>query len=732
MFYKTPDLKQVKDMFKKFYLVLIVGATLACSAKPAKTIKVDGSKNIQPDEQQAVVVKTIAAMISKYNYKKVDLNDSISTVIYNRYIKMMDESHNYFLASDIADFDKYKTVLDDDAKNGNLNDAFYMFNVYQKRYIDRIKYSITQLDNDFDYAKNDQFTYDRDNMPWVKTEAEMNKLWTERVKYDMLNLKLAGNDVAKNKETLRKRYENLLSQANKLNNQDVFQLFMDAFTNAIDPHTNYFNPANAANFNIDMSRQLEGIGAGLNIENEFVIIKSLTAGGPAEKSKQVSVDDRIVGVAQGPGGEFQNVVGWRIENAIALIRGKKGTIVRLELLPKGTSVGSKPKIVELVREKIILKDESAKKEIRTYNENGKTIKIGVISVPAFYIDFNDYKSGNPNYKSTTHDVKLLIDSLKLQGVDGIVMDMRQNGGGSLLEAVDLTGLFIKTGPVVQVRSGNDEVEVDKDEDPLIAWSGPLAILVDRFSASATEIFSGAIQDYGRGIILGTQTYGKGSVQNAIDLDKVIPPSMLQRAAALVGKDKKTPMAITGSQSVFGQLNLTIAKFYRITGNSTQHKGVTPDIAFPSIIPMDKYGEDTEPSAMPFDIIAKTNYTKVGDFSTVLPQLQKLHDQRMTASPNYKYMLQDIDEIKKHEAEKSVTLNEAKLKAQRDADDKKQFEENNQRRVAMGLAALKKGETKKRGDDLDFLKREAGQVLTDYISLDNKFTSTTAPALPVQQ
>jgi len=732
MFYKTPDLKQVKDMFKKFYLVLVVGATLACSAKPAKTIKVDGSKNIQPDEQQAVVVKTIAAMISKYNYKKVELNDSMSTVIYNRYIKLMDESHNYFLASDIADFDKYKTVLDDDAKNGNLNDAFYIFNVYQKRYIDRIKYSITQLDNDFDYAKNDQFTYDRDNLAWVKSEAEMNKIWTERVKYDMLNLKLAGTDVAKNKETLRKRYENLLSQANKLNNQDVFQIFMDAFTNAIDPHTNYFNPANAANFNIDMSRQLEGIGAGLNIENEFVIIKSLTAGGPAEKSKQVSVDDRIVGVAQGPGGEFQNVVGWRIENAIALIRGKKGTIVRLELLPKGTSVGSKPKIVELVREKIILKDESAKKEIRTYNENGKTIKIGVISVPAFYIDFNDYKSGNPNYKSTTHDVKLLIDSLKQQGVDGIVMDMRQNGGGSLLEAVDLTGLFIKTGPVVQVRSANDEIEVDKDEDPSIAWNGPLAILVDRFSASATEIFSGAIQDYGRGIILGTQTYGKGSVQNAIDLDRVIPPSMLQRAAALVGKDKKSPTAITGSQSVFGQLNLTIAKFYRITGNSTQHKGVTPDIAFPSIIPMDKYGEDTEPSAMPFDIIAKTNYTKVGDFSTVLPQLQKLHDQRMSASPNYKYMLQDIDEIKKHEAEKSVTLNEAKLKAQRDADDKKQFEENNQRRVAMGLPALKKGETKKRGDDLDFLKREAGQVLTDYISLDNKFTSTTAPALPVQQ
>ncbi|MEO6978865.1 MAG: carboxy terminal-processing peptidase, partial [Mucilaginibacter sp.] len=535
-------------------------------------------------------------------------------------------------------------------------------------------------------------------------------------------------DVAKSKDLLKKRYENLLAQANKLNNQDVFQVFMDAFTESIDPHTSYFNPANAANFNIDMSRQLEGIGAGLNIENEFVIIKSLTAGGPAEKSKQVNVDDRIVGVAQGPGGEFQNVVGWRIDNAIALIRGKKGTIVRLELLPKGQSVGSKPKIVELTREKIILKDESAKKEIRTYNQNGKIVKIGVISVPAFYIDFNDYKSGNPNYKSTTHDVKLLIDSLKQQGVDGIVMDMRQNGGGSLLEAVDLTGLFIKTGPVVQVRNPNNEIEVDKDEDPSVAYSGPLAILVDRFSASATEIFSGAIQDYGRGIILGSQTYGKGSVQNAIDLDRVIPPSMLERAAALVGKDKKAVKVSTGSQSVFGQLNLTIAKFYRITGNSTQHKGVTPDITFPSVIPMEKYGEDTEPSAMPFDVIAKSDYTKVGDFTPVLPQLTKLHDARMAVSPNYKFMLQDIAEGKKHEAEKSVTLNEQKLKDQRDADEKKQFEENNQRRVAMGLQPLKKGQTRQRGEDLDFLKREAGQVLTDYITLDNKFSSTTTPAV----
>lgn len=710
-------------MFKKLYLLLVLGLALACKATPAKQIKVPGSNDIQPDEQQSIVCKTVAQLVSGYNYKKVPLDDSISKVIFNRYIKMLDESHNYFLASDIADFEKYKTVLDDDVQTGNLADVFYMFNVYQKRYVEHVKYSLAQIDDNFDYTKNETFTFDREDLPWLASQAEMDNSWKERVKYDLLNLKLANSDMAKNKETLKKRYENLLSQTAKLNNQDVFQLFMDAFTNAIDPHTNYFNPANAAQFNIEMTRQLEGIGASLLSENEFVTIKTVVPGGPADKSKQINIDDRIFAVAQGKDGEFQNIVGWRTENAIALIRGSKGTIVRLEILPKGVSVSSKPKIVEMVREKIILKDQSAKKEIRTYNNNGKEIKIGVISVPAFYIDFNDYRTGNPNYKSTTHDVKLLIDSLKQQNVDGIVMDMRYNGGGSLMEAVDLTGLFIKTGPVVQVRDARNQVEVNKDEDPSIAYSGPLAVLVDRASASATEIFSGAIQDYGRGIIIGTQTYGKGSVQQPYDLDKLINPSLLERTVALLNKNKKP--VVTGSQSVLGQLNLTIGKFYRITGNSTQHKGVMPDIQLPSIIPLDKYGEDTEPSAMPFDVIAKTDYTKAGDFSAVLPRLQKLHDQRMATSDNYKFLEEDIAEFKKHDADKTVTLNEEQLKKQRDAEEKKTQEDETKRRVAMGLPALKKGQAKPRNEDIDFLKREAGQILTDYITLDNKFTSTPA-------
>jgi carboxyl-terminal processing protease len=737
MFYFIPDLKKVKDMFKQFYVVLVLGTALACHAATPKPVKVQGSNNLEPTAQQSVICKTVAGFITNYNYKKVELNDSLSTVIYNRYLKSLDENHNYLLASDVADFDKYKTVLDDDIKSGNLTDVFYMFNVFQKRYEERIKFSLAQLDKTFDFTKDESFTYDRDKLPYAASLNDLNTDWTKRVKYDMLNLMLANNDVAKNKETLRKRYETLLKQTNQLEANDVFQIFMDDFTEAVDPHTNYFTPPNAANFTMEMTRQLEGIGATLQTKNEYVTIQSLVPGGPADKSHQVNTGDRIVGVAQGKDGEFQDIIGWRIDNAIKLIRGTKGTLVKLKLLPQGKTAGDKPTIVEITREKIVLQDQLAKEEIRTYNNNGKTVKIGIINVPAFYSDYNAYKNGDANYHTTTRDVKLILDTLKSKGVNGVVIDLREDGGGSLAEAISLAGLFIKTGPVVQVRDTRDKIESDDDDDPSIAYDGPMAVLVDRFSASASEIFSGAMQDYGRAIIIGTQTYGKGSVQTQIDLDKVISTSIADKVSSMVAGSKSTTtrttmvngkpvkIASTGSESTYGQLNLTIAKFYRITGNSTQHRGVIPDIKFPSVIPLDKYGEDTEPSAMPFDVIPKSNYTKVGDFTNVIPPLTKMHEQRMSTDPSYKYLLEDIEDYKKSLAEKTVPLNEEKLKKQRDADEQKTFDRDNERRVALGLQPLKKGAPKPKHEDLDFLKFEAGQILTDYINLDSKVTRVNA-------
>ncbi|HEY9047758.1 MAG TPA: carboxy terminal-processing peptidase [Ohtaekwangia sp.] len=688
-------------MVRKVYVALAL-AVVCISHLPVFAERVE----LMPDEEQIIVCRKIAEIITHYNYKKVELNDSISAVIFNNYIKSLDENHSYFLASDIKGFGAYKTTLDDDIKVGNLLNAFAIFNVFQKRYVEHLQYALASVDKNFNFNEKDTYVYDRTELPWPASQAAMDNLWNQRVKYDLLNLKLANANMAQNKETLKKRYESLLSQVNKLSSQDVFQSFMDAFTEAIDPHTQYFNPSNAANFNIEMSRQVEGIGITPVSENEYITIKSIVPGGPADKSKQLNVDDRIIAIAQGESGEFQNIIGWRLDNAIALIRGAKGTTVRLEVLPAGKSAGAKPKVVELVREKIILKDQSARKEIRTYKAaNGKAIRIGVISIPAFYIDFNDYKSGNPNYKSTTRDVKLLLDTLKQQKVDGVVIDLRENGGGSLLEAIELTGLFIKSGPVVQVRNAMNQVDVEMDEDNTVAYEGPLGILVDRLSASASEIFSGAIQDYGRGIIMGTQTYGKGSVQNVIDLDEILGAPERDEASALTNE--------VPGQNSYGQLNLTIAKFYRISGNSTQHKGVTPDISFPSLIPLDKYGEDTEPAAMPFDVIDKTKYTKAGDLTSVLPRLKKLHDQRMATSVSYKYMLEDIALYGKRET--GISLNETELKKQRDIEEQKIFDRTNQHRAALGLPALQRGDSTPVDEDMDFMILEAGQILTDLIS-----------------
>ncbi|MES2378515.1 MAG: carboxy terminal-processing peptidase [Bacteroidota bacterium] len=709
-------------MFKRFYFVLAISAALACKAAPAKPVNVPGSNNLEPTEQQSMICKTVAKFISQYNYKKVELNDSLSAVIYDRYIKSLDEGHNYLIASDIKDFDKYKNSLSDDIKNGNLNDIYYIFNVFQKRYTERIKYSIAQLDKTFDFTQKESFTYDRANLPWVATEADMNTEWSKRVKYDMLNLTLASTDMAKNKEKLKKRYEDLLLQNNKLNTNDVFQIFMDDFTNAIDPHTNYFDPFHAAQFNMEMSRSLQGIGATLETKNEYISIQSLVAGGPADKSHQINVGDRILAVAQGKDGEFQDIIGWRIDNAIKLIRGTKGTLVRLKILPQGKTAGDQPKTVEIIREKIVLKDQLVKQEVKTYNNNGKTYKIGVINVPAFYADFAAHRAGDPNYQSTTRDMRLAIDTLKRAGVDGIVVDLRQNGGGALDEAISLTGLFIKTGPVVQVKDTRNEIDAQRDEDPSVAYSGPMAVLIDRFSASASEIFAGAIQDYGRGLIIGTQSYGKGTVQNQIDLDKIITPSVAEQLGLT-----KSKTVSTGSENMFGQLNLTIAKFYRISGSSTQHKGVIPDISFPSLIPLDKYGEDTEPSALPFDMIPRSDYTKVGDFSSVIPQLTKMHDQRVITNPGYKALVQSVEDYKKAEKEKSVSLNQEQLKKQRAEDEQKTFDRDNSLRISLGLKPLKKGEPKPKKEDLDPLKLEAGQILIDYINLDNKVTRVGVPA-----
>lgn len=701
------DYKSFKEMLKKIFLALFIAGTLACKADPRVNARVDGVENLQPDPQQSLITRELVNLIENFHYKKVALNDSVSNVIYTRYLEALDPTRSYFLKSDVEQFEKFRNTFDDDLSEGDLSAPFFMYNVFQKRYIERINYSLNQIGKPFDFTKSETYTYNREKLPYFTDLSESDKNWQKRIKYELLNLKLAGSDPAKNTETLKQRYTNLLSLAKKINNQDVFQRLMDAFTEAIDPHTNYFNPSNAQAFNENMARTFEGIGARLQQDNEVVKVAEIIPGGPAFKAKNLQVNDKIIGVAQG-NEEFVDIIGWRIDAAVSKIKGPKGTRVRLKIIPAGQELSAKPKIIELTRDKVVLEDQSAKKTIKTIRSGDKDFRIGVIEIPAFYLDFKAYQSGDPNFKSTSRDVRLLLDTLKQQKVDGVVIDLRSNGGGSLIEAIELTGLFIKTGPVVQVRDTRGRIEVNEDDDPAIAWDGPLGVMIDRFSASASEIFAGAIQDYGRGIIVGTQTYGKGTVQSAIDMSRVIRPvDGPQMADGSKGTAAGAPK--------YGQINLTMGKFYRVNGSSTQHKGVIPDISFPMIFPADKYGESSEPSALPWDEIRPSSYRPLANLAGIKGQLATLHQQRMKASEEYKFLLEDIAEFKKRENETSVTLNEAQLKKEREAQENKTLTRENRRRSLAGLPPLKRGESDTR-NEYDFIEDESLRIMTDFIKL----------------
>ncbi|GGE59976.1 peptidase S41 [Pedobacter psychrotolerans] len=724
------DFKSFKEMLKRVFFIIFTAAVIACHAAPKPQPIVDGVTNVMPDQQQQLVIKEVVNLIESYNYKKVQVNDSISSLILDKYIKALDQGKNYFLASDIKEFEKYRYSLDDDFKNGDLSGPFYIYNVYAKRLNEYFTYSLAQIKNKYDFNQNDTYVYDREKMPWAVSTTALNDTWKKRVKYELVNLNLAGSAEAKNVETLTKRYQNLKSQIAKNNNQDVFQILMDAFTESIDPHTNYFVPARATEFNEEMSRSFEGIGARLQLENEVVKIAEIIPGGPAFKGKQLTAGDRVIAVAQG-NEDFVDIVGWRLDATVSKIKGPKGTKVRLKVIPVGKEMSSKPVIIEMMREKVILEDQSAKKKVKTINSNGKDYKVGIISLPAFYADFKAANAGDKNYKSTTRDVRKLIDSLKnIDKVDAILMDLRGNGGGSLVEAISLTGLFIDKGPVVQVKDLRGKIEVDEDENTGVAWDGPFGVMVDRLSASASEIFAGAIQDYGRGIIMGSQTYGKGTVQSSIDLNKLVNPGMLQKIAGLVTRDKTlgtSPNATSAADINLGQINLTMAKFYRVAGSSTQHKGVMPDVVFPSVYPMDKIGEDTEPSALPWDVIPSSSFTAVANLSTVKAGLMKNSEQRVANSLDFKYLKEDIVELKKRDKEVSVPLNEAKLKAERDAQEAKSLARQNDLRALRGLPAIKKGEKVTKQDSFDFIEDESLKVMGDFMQQSGNYVMNLGTA-----
>ena len=641
---------------KNLSMLFLAGTiTSAVIAIPSwATIKQTGNKALAPLPIHVTTTQNIVDALSSRHYVPTALNDELSARIFDTYIGDLDPSRSYFLQSDIDEFEQYRYKMDDALKRGNLSPAFDIFNRYHERVITRFEKIIATLDEDlnrFDFTIPEDLLIDREKSPWAKTEKQLDDLWRKRLKDSVLNLKLTDKEPEKIQELLQKRFSNRLTRSRQTNNEDVYQLYMNSFTKTYDPHTSYFSPRTSENFNINMSLSLEGIGAVLQLEDEYTKVVSLVTAGPADKAGSLKPNDKIVAVGQGKAGEMVDIIGWRLDEVVQLIRGRKDTVVRLDIITASDG-DADPKIISIVRNKVELEEQSAQSEIIELEQFGAQHKIGVVSIPTFYIDFQALQKGDRNYKSTTRDVKKLIRDLLSQDVDGLVIDLRNNGGGSLQEAKLLTGLFIERGPTVQIRSKSNRVDILDDRDSSIIYDGPLAVLVNRLSASASEIFAGAIQDYERGIIIGSQTFGKGTVQSLLPLNR-------------------------------GQLKLTQAKFYRISGESTQEKGIIPDIKYPSNYNPESIGESTLDSPLPWDKISATTYRRKHSINHLVPELKSLHDERVSNNAEFNYLSEAFAYRKTRSENDTISLNEKKRLQEKTDREGFWLALENKRRVALG-------------------------------------------------
>jgi carboxyl-terminal processing protease len=651
---------------KKVSALLLL--SLALATPLALMARADGGIALPtaPTADQATTSKLVYGLLSdsRYAYRPRALDDTLSQDIFKRYLESLDSNKQYFTAADVAKFAPFKTQMDDAIRSGDLAPAYDIFSVYRQRVQERVAYARALLKQDFDFTGEQRWDYDREDAPWATSTAELDALWKKSVMNDWLRLKLAGKQPDDIRKTLDKRYANLQKSIGELKSEDIFQTFLNSYTSAIDPHTDYFTPRTAENFNQSMSLSLEGIGAVLQRQDDLVVIREIVPGGPADLSGKLKVGDRIVAVGQGKSGALTDVIGWRIDDVVAQIRGKKDTQVRLEYIPAESGIDGKHVQVTITRQKVKLEEQAAKSEtINLPALNGEPARrIGVIKLPAFYQDFEGRRRNPNDYTSATRDVGRLLTQFKGQDVDGVVIDLRGNGGGSLDEAIELTGLFIDKGPVVQVRESGGRVTVNSDRKPGVAWDGPLAVLINRGSASASEIFAGAIQDYGRGLVIGETSFGKGTVQNMVDLDRW-PANETAR---------------------FGQVKLTIAQFFRVAGGSTQHKGVVPDIAFPVSVDASEFGESTYDNALPWTRIAAVPHTQYGNFAPLLPKLEALHAARVAKDKEFQWWSDDVAQFRADAAKKYVSLNEAERRAERDKEDAKRKLRQSERKT-LGLA-----------------------------------------------
>jgi carboxyl-terminal processing protease len=662
----------IKKLMKAGGFALVVfTSSMALGGSPADTVR------LKPKTVYGKEAKLVVEILDNSHYRRLKLNDSLSSVILDNYILSLDNSKTYFTAGDIAALDKYRRSIDDLTREANVDPAYEIYALFRQRFGERMKYVTEKLiTQPFDFTATEFFETDRDKETWCKTNEELNDVWRRLIKSQALSLKLAGKNQDEITKTLKERYDRFI-KLRQFTSEDVFSLYMNSITESYDPHTNYLSPRAADQFKQSMSLSLEGIGARLQTENDYTKVAEVITGGPAEKSNLIKANDRIIAVGQGETGELVDVIGWRIDEVVKLIKGPKGTTVRLSILPVETGVNGPPKIISLVRDKIQLEDQRAKKAVVTYEKDGKPVKMGVITLPSFYMDFEAYQKGDPNYTSTTRDVKRLIEELKSEKIDGLVLDLRDNGGGSLSEAIDLTGLFIKDGPVVQVKNSMNKIEVGVDENPSIAYGGPMIVMTNRFSASASEIFAGAIQDYHRGVVVGESTYGKGTVQTVVNLDRMM--------------NEKEPV---------GELKITFQKFYRVTGSSTQHKGVTPDIKLPTALDPEQFGESSSKSALPWDEIRGTLFQKTPVINDkVIANLNKTYAERLKTDNALHKLVAETEEVRKSLKETKLSLNEQV------------------RRKEMEEAELNRGQTKL---DTELVGKEVPAVETNLKDVKDEY------------
>ncbi|MCY7386904.1 MAG: carboxy terminal-processing peptidase [Burkholderiales bacterium] len=628
-------------MKRKLLSIVFALATAANGA--AWGADVSYPPELKPAQQEAKAASLAAELLSRHHYKAMQLDDALSAKIFDRYLKSLDPEKIFFIQADIDQLSVHRTKLDDAIRNEDLSAPFAIFNLFEQRAVERFTYARALLKKGFDFTKRESYQFARAKEPWPTSEEEVRELWSKRVKNDWLRLKLAGKDEKGIVEILDKRYDNFVRRIGRIKSEDAFATYMNAYTTTIEPHTNYLGPRAAENFSISMKLSLVGIGAVLTESDEYATIRELVPGGPASLSGQVNVGDRIVGVAQGEKGVMIDVMGWRLDDAVALIRGPADTVVQLDVLPVDAGPDSPRKLVSIVRKAISLEQQAAKVSIQSVTEGKETRRVGVITLSSFYEDVAARQRGDQNYKSATRDVARLLDGLKKERVDSVLIDLRNNGGGSLPEAIELTGLFIGKGPVVQHRNARGVIKVESDARAVVVWDGPLGVLINRASASASEIFAAAIQDYGRGLIIGEPSFGKGTVQSVIDLDRIAKNSKPQ----------------------FGELKMTIAQFFRVNGGTTQLRGVTPDILFPLIADPESFGESSYDNALPWVQIKQADYSPVGNLKVMFPVLQALHDARVAKDKDFQYLREDIAESKLQRKKNMVSLNEIERRKERD-------------------------------------------------------------------